>query len=97
MRQLARGEKIFVYRLGRRTMGEAELRRLYYAIRAHGPGSLLYVRRAARGEQAGWVEQLAPGLLVGGIERFAIDSAGQTLGPATREWIDLCVRVSDRI
>lgn len=94
LRTLAEGSKILVYRLTRRQLSEAELDRLHRAIRAHGPSTLLYVQAARPGIQPDTVEQRAPGLLVGHIERFAMSPDGKFLGHMTEHWAEICRRAA---
>jgi tetratricopeptide (TPR) repeat protein len=57
-------QKIFVYSTDERN-SDADVARLFSAVRAFGPNSLLYVRRSDDGHPVGTVEQLQDGLYAG--------------------------------
>jgi hypothetical protein len=74
---LAEGEKIFVV-WWTDPLTEADVTPLWDAIRAHGPGRLLWM---VKGEPAGVVQEIKPGLMRGTIDR----------------WRDVLLDPSDRI
>jgi hypothetical protein len=61
---------------------------LHSAIRRHGPGTLLHVRPVLPGMPSGTVEVVAPGLLVGYMDRLVAIGAGWDT--AHEAWLDLC-------
>ncbi len=67
MRDLARGEKIFVYQ--RQTLSDTEINDIYDALQAYGPNRLLCVRVADAQNMAGSVEWRAERLMIGTIDR----------------------------
>jgi hypothetical protein len=59
-------------------------------MRSFGDNTLLYVRYSDAEHPNGTVEVEAPGLLIGYIDRFAVGPSGETLGPNTDSWVDIC-------
>lgn len=90
LRQLAEGERIFVYKNTRLSTPEADLDRLHRAFRALSPGTLLLVRRATSERMNGTVERAGPGLLVGYLTQFHQAADGWRSGPALAAWRRLC-------
>lgn len=81
---LAAGEKIFVYTDDRNT-DTAILIQLHDAILSYGGGAnFLCVKKEDAYHAAGTLEELRQGLLVGRVERFAMDD------PPIRSWVKLC-------
>ncbi len=68
-RDLDLGEKIFVYR-SEQPIPDSEIARLHAAIRAYGPGWLLYVREDRAAPRAGVVLH-SPGLLVATVPQLS--------------------------
>ena len=92
LQRLAQGSHVFVYRMAQHDIAEDELLALHCAIRAHGPGTLLYVGQSRSPAEGNTVQQRVPGLLVGSIARFEIASSGTYVGAATEDWVLLCRR-----
>jgi len=67
---LARSDKIFVYRTLDDTMGLADVRRLKAAMSQYGPNRLLYMRRADPEHPGGSITIDTPGLGFGYVEAF---------------------------
>jgi hypothetical protein len=84
---LREGEKIFVYH-GMRPLTETEATRLFAALRAYGPGTLLWVELHDADHPAGSVEVVRPGLLKGHIDRFAPGENAHDLSLDC--WIEIC-------
>jgi hypothetical protein len=83
------GEKIFVYH-GMQPLSVANARNLAAALRAYGPGTLLWVELADAGHSAGSVEWVEAGLLCGRIDRFAPSEDAHDL--SLESWITVCER-----
>jgi tetratricopeptide (TPR) repeat protein len=82
-------QKIWVYST-ERYASDADVARLFAALRAYGPNSLLYVRPASAGHPAGSLEVLEDGLYAGyfpGLANFV--NGGQ---PPFELWRQLCAR-----
>jgi tetratricopeptide (TPR) repeat protein len=90
MEDLAAGDKVFVFKLGDRTLTEAELDELHAALRRHGETTLLYVRQAADTQMSGSVDCVKPGLLVGYLDHFSLDDEGQPRTPNIPAWTSIC-------
>jgi hypothetical protein len=88
--QLAKGNRIFVYRHFRRTLTTEELSRLHQALRSHGPGTLLYVRPAEPEEMPCRVVSTAPGLLVATLSHVAEPLSAWGTAPLKAEWLAVC-------
>lgn len=84
---LTEGEKIFVFH-GMKPLTEAEACELADAIRAYGPGTLLWVELADDAHPPGSVIPIAPGLLKGHMDRFAPGENAHDLSLGC--WISLC-------
>jgi hypothetical protein len=89
LEELREGEKIFVFRFDF-DVGLELVKRLHAAIRAHGPGWLLYVKQDPS-KEFGWTQQHADGLIVAAIAKLmneipqVIDSqAWQAIAKASR-------------
>lgn len=68
---------------------QAQIRRLFAALRRFGPVTLLHVMKAERPEQVGQVAWLEPGLMVGAIDRFGrTPQGGWDL--SYNAWMNLC-------
>lgn len=66
-----------------------EKARLHRAGRSHGPGTLLFVREAPEGGVAGQVKRVAPGLLIGTVDRLVNGEA--TWDSLSAEcWLTVC-------
>lgn len=87
---LAAGEKIFAYKNMFRNLTQAELNRLYQAVRSYGDSTLFYVRYADEQHPAGSVEVSAPGLIIGYIEHFAFSPEDKPVGPSHEGFLALC-------
>ncbi len=86
--ELEAGEKIFVYKRAR-SIPQAQVERLFGAVRAYGPNTLLWVVVSDEQHPSGLVEVLRDGLLKGYISRMA----DQTAVPSTTladEWLEIC-------
>ena len=88
LEDLASNEKIFIYKITYETLDEKRLHRLHQAIRRYGSATLLSVRQADGPHNAGTVDWIAPGLMVGYIARFSFAHGrhAKYIGPATAEW-----------
>ncbi len=87
LEDLAEGEKIFVFQSSAR-LSTSELTRLHKAVRRLGPTTeLLYVHPAQHGQRAPSVERMAPGLMVGVIDRAGFDGARWTISYGM--WLEL--------
>lgn len=84
LRDIATGRRIFVHKSSRPGFDEPAMHRLHAALRRHGPAGLLCVRPPRPGEVAGSVSRLAPGLMLGRIDRFVMAT-----GPYDM-WHSLC-------
>ncbi|NEU13238.1 hypothetical protein G3T14_14005 [Methylobacterium sp. BTF04] len=89
LEDLAEGEKVFVRK------GDAEeepdaVAALARAVRRHGPGQLLAVRRPDREALAGTVTRHDATLMIGHIRRFAPYETAYDIDLAS--WLDLCRR-----
>lgn len=80
-------EKICVYSTEERA-SDADAIRLFEALRAYGPNSLLYVRPATGSHEAGTVEVLRDGLYAGYFTGLADFVAGNQ--PPFEQWRQLC-------
>ena len=89
---LEAGEKLFVYKNMFRNLTDAEVARLHAAVRSYGDTTLFYVRYEDAAHPFGTVEEPAPGLFIGYIDRFAHSPQDKPLGPATTSWYTLCDR-----
>lgn len=87
---LKEASKIFVYKVSMFDLSDAQIERIYAAMRTMGDNTLLYVRRADGNKPAGLVEELKPGLLVGYIDRFAVNTQGIEEGIPVESWLALC-------
>lgn len=97
LEDLEEGRKIFVYH-AMIPLSAADALRLFTAIRAYGPGSLLWVELANGSHRAGTVEQLRPGLLKAYIDRFAPSENAHDLSLDC--WVEICrnaCRVLERL
>jgi tetratricopeptide (TPR) repeat protein len=82
-------QKFYIYSTNER-ISDADMRRLYEALRAYGPNSLLYVRPATENRAEGAVEAVDDGLFAGyfgGLADFV--GGGQ---PPFELWRQLCER-----
>ena len=87
---LAAGAKVFVYKMSARTLTPEELARLHAALRRHGPATLLYVRYEDAAHPNGTVEMVAPGLMIGYIDRFNVTPEGKVVSEAFDSWEAIC-------
>jgi hypothetical protein len=86
---LTEAHKVFVWK--RNTpMIEEEARSLHAALNLYGPNTLLWVVPADIAHPVGSLEQIAPGLLCGRIDRFAPYQNAHDL--TLDLWLDLCVK-----
>ncbi len=84
---LTEGAKIFVVH-GMAPLAEGQARELAAAVRAYGPGHVLWVERADAAHPPASVEQVEPGLLRGHVDRFAPGENAHDLSFDC--WVDLC-------
>lgn len=84
LRDIAEGRRIFVHKSASPAFDEPAMHRLHAALRRHGPAGLLCVRPPRPGEVAGTVSRLAPGLMLGRIDRFVMAEGPYDL------WHSLC-------
>jgi hypothetical protein len=84
---LQSGEKIFVYR-GMKPLPERQVLHLVASMRESGPTTLLWVELADNDNTPGTVEEVAPGLFKGYIERFA--PANNAHEFSLEAWVDVC-------
>jgi tetratricopeptide (TPR) repeat protein len=82
-------QKIWVYATEEYT-AEKDVARLFAALRAYGPNSLLYVRPAWPGHPSGTVEMVEDGLYAGYFPGIADFVGGQS--PPFELWRRLCLR-----
>jgi tetratricopeptide (TPR) repeat protein len=88
---LQAGGKIFIWRTTERNLSDPEIARLHAAVRAYGDNVLLYVRLQDETHLNGLVEQVAPGLLIGYIDRFKLSPDGVlSSSPASASWLGIC-------
>lgn len=87
LEDLEEGRKIFVYH-AMEPLRETEALRLSAALRAYGPGSLLWVELADNDHRAGAVEQVKPGFFKAHIDRFAPSENAHDLSLDC--WIEIC-------
>jgi hypothetical protein len=87
---LTEAEKIFVYKCTLRTLTTAEVNAIHAAVRGFGVGTLLNVTKADASHDAGVVEQIKDGLLVGYIDRFASELPGARIKAVTGSWAAIC-------
>ncbi len=87
LEDLREGRKIFVYH-GMRELSDAEAIELQSAIRAYGPGVLLWVELSDDAPPPGSVETIRPGLLKGHIDRFAPGEDAHDF--SLNCWLDIC-------
>ena len=89
IQDLTQGGRIFVYRLTDRNLTRDELARLHAAMRAFGENTLLFVRLADDAHPDGMVETVAPGLMIGYMDRF-IASRWNDIGELPMEsWLSV--------
>ena len=86
LKDIGGARRIFVYKDGEGTLGEAGMHRLHAALRTIGPASLLCVTRKPPHHANGDVERIGDGLYAGYLEKFVIPN-----GPFD-EWLALCSR-----
>jgi hypothetical protein len=84
---LQEAEKIFVYR-GMTPLAESDVLKLSATMRTFGPTTLLWVEVADSDHEAGSVEEVAPGLLRGNIERFAPANNAHDFN--LEAWVGIC-------
>jgi tetratricopeptide (TPR) repeat protein len=82
-------QKIYVYSTEERA-ADADTEKLFAALRAYGPNTLLYVRPADDGHPAGTVEKRKDGLFIGYFTGMADFVAGNQ--PPFEQWRELCER-----
>jgi hypothetical protein len=87
LEDLEEGRKIFVYH-AMIPLSAADALRLFAAIRAYGPGSLLWVELENGGHRAGTVEQVRAGLFKAYIDRFAPSENAHDL--SLNCWVEIC-------
>ena len=90
MGDIESGGKIFVYKLTYDSLTAAQLGRLHSAVRSYGPTTLLYVRYSDQDHPDGSVEVVAPGLLVGYLDRFGVSRDGKGLPLPINSWAAVC-------
>jgi hypothetical protein len=90
MQMVAEGDRIFVIVPGkdRPLLTEQEVLPLLIALNRHGPNWLLWISEAEAGRPAGTVEQTAPLLLRGSIDRLQPDAHANSI--AIDVWLELC-------
>ncbi|HEV2189651.1 MAG TPA: tetratricopeptide repeat protein [Stellaceae bacterium] len=82
-------QKIYIYSSEER-VSDADATRLFRALRAYGPNSLLYLRPATKTRTEGMVEALSDGLYVGYFDALADFVSGNQ--PTFELWRQLCER-----
>lgn len=88
---LEEGTKIFVFRLTDRNLTDDEIADLHAAMRAYGDNWLLYVRYEDADHPNGTVELVAPGLMIGYMDRFKLSATNQlSAAPPTASWLTVC-------
>jgi hypothetical protein len=84
-------EKIFVYKNMKRNLTEAELERLYSAIRRYGNSTLLYIRYADLENVSRSVTVDRDGLMIGYVDHFShTPDTDRFIGPATDTLLEIC-------
>jgi hypothetical protein len=63
---------------------------LHAAIRRYGNNTLLYVRYQDTAHPNGTVELVRPGLMIGYIDHFEVDDAGERIESAIPSWAEIC-------
>ena len=96
LEDLREGNKIFVYKNAFRTLTDTEIDRIHRAIRRYGNATLLYVRRQDEDKRFPLVEEVAPGLQIGYIDKFQVRSDGIAASIPTTSWAEL-VKNSHRL
>jgi hypothetical protein len=89
---LAEGSKLFVFH-GMEPLSEAQAFGLSRAIRAYGPGTLLWVEQADADNPPGSVRRIGDGLLKGHMDRFAPGDNAYDISLAC--WTSLCTAALD--
>jgi hypothetical protein len=87
---LTTGEKIFVFKIAERFLGEDELGRLRSAMGQYGNNALLYVRLEDDVHPCGTVVQAGHGLMIGYIDQFSITPSGDPRSPSITAWTEIC-------
>jgi hypothetical protein len=94
---LTAAEKVFIFRCTDKMLNDNEIFELHAAMREYGNNVLLYVRLADPANPEGAVKNLAPGLFVGHLNRFAAGANGEGLGPNTEGWFSVLKSAFDQI
>jgi tetratricopeptide (TPR) repeat protein len=82
--------KIFVYKLSAYDLPDPDIEKIHGAMRLIGNNTLLYVKRALDNKPSGLVELVKPGLLIGYIDRFAVNTEGVDEGVPVESWLNVC-------
>ena len=91
LEDLKAAEKVFVYKTSDRNLSEVEILSLHEQLRRFGPITLLYVRREDGDYPFPSVRWLAPGLMIGYMDKFSYGIDGNELGPAPESWTQVII------
>ena len=87
---LRSANKIFVYSCYPNDLDDAQIDRLFAAIRRYGNTTLLYVRSADEAHADGSVIERAPGLMIGHIESRSNSGRAFVDAPPWPTWAKIC-------
>ena len=96
LEDLEDGDKAFVYRTFDHTMPNEQLKLMSQAIKAYGPGQVLYVRLFDENHQTFEVERVSDNLLIGYIDFFA-PQPDNVLLDNLDGWTRICKLAADMI
>jgi tetratricopeptide (TPR) repeat protein len=92
---LRSANKIFVYSCYPNDLDDAQIDRLFAAIRRYGNTTLLYVRSADEAHADGSVIERAPGLMIGHIESRSKSGRDFVGGSSSPSWAKICPKALD--
>jgi tetratricopeptide (TPR) repeat protein len=84
-------DKIYVFKISERRLTDAELEGIFAALQSYGPNWLLYVWLADPAHEAGTVELIRPGLMIGYITGFTMTPDGAERKADTHCWRRICL------
>jgi hypothetical protein len=85
---MADAEKIFVVWRAESNLTEDEVMALWGAMRARGPGQLLWI---VKEEPSGMVQEINPGLMRGTIDRWMSQTPDVDKQRSVQSWLNLLV------
>jgi hypothetical protein len=92
---LARADKIFVFKLEGRNLTRPELHALHQALYRYGENTLLYVRYSDHKHPPGTVHVDEPGVLIGYVDHFGYTPDFEKRELAIDDWVSICRRAHD--